>query len=458
MKRLAFALALVLAFSSASLALNYQNVGVTISGMQTWNDGVVTTNHQFDNTLRINGSGDNWTANAEFVFSTGVKTPDPVQPAFTMNDLYYKATGQPFQFEFWNWGEDAQNADFVQGPIGFIRNNDAPASNNWMARITSGIGGNTSVLNVRNDDVTPDWSLYTKGAVGANTYGLAYRTQFNDRNIIDAWVTTKVNGTELSGEIAQVNRPDAGGAIESKLAFGAKAVLPSNITLLGYVSPIHVYDRKDANPIAVFDGATDKNYFEALFYNLYRGTYSSEKNGTLNTLDIRGRSGDTTPPIGDIFVADNDLFDISVVGDNDWIKNTGWALGLTHTNDTAAGKTSMKLHATYAFEPTKKVAYVRMINADTASDQTSTAVRGFWAVNDKLSISPRLFINAYQPAGTAEEVYNKDAMVVGSYVNYKMSQGWLAGGIFSVNDASGINGVAANTSDLQLQLGYELAF
>jgi len=451
MKRLAVAMVLVLALSSAALALNYQNVGVTLQGTTEWTDGVHNGTAVHNNTFRINGSGDDWTANAEFIANAaggaGGKNQSQNAAPFQLNDAYLKITGQPFQFEVWNWGEDGQGADYST-PLQWVFADNAPGSN-WQARLTTDLGGNTTVFNVKNDATTPDYYLFTKRTVDANTYGAAYRTLFDGRNILDGWATIDTGAAKITGEVAKVD--DLSYANKSKYNFGAKVEFPTGLILTAYKADAHVLGATN------FAAAIDKTYLEANVQQLYRGSYAVENQNRVKTFDIRGRNGDTAPPIGDMFVADNDLFDINVVSENDWIKNTGWAAGLTNIKSDIANTTTNKFMATYAFEPNKVVAYARIIQVDGgANPGTTTALRGYWQVSDKLSVSPRVFINSDQAAGTAEETYDKDRLVIGAFVNYKTTLGQIAGGIFNASDAGGIGNVT-NTRDLRIQAGYKFS-
>lgn len=449
MKRLVLAVCLVLAFSSAAMALNYQSVSVTLSGTQTFVDGepaFVTAQH--NNTLKINGSGTNWTANAEFVSNAGEgTTKNQTNGAFTLNDVYVKLSNQPFQFEMWNWGEDGQGVDFTQAPIGFVRVNDAPDAS-WMARVTTNVGGNDTVLNIKNPNhdpsVNPDYTLFTKRTINNNVYGLAYRTFFDNRNITDGWATVDVNGTKISGELAKVTIPT-----ETNYAFGVKVDTPSKISVLAYVSPRHVWDRENYSTTAsktIFDDAPDKNYLEANIYQLYRATYTEEAKGKKKTYDLRYHANNDAP-IGDMFVIDNDFFDINTPSENDWLKNTKYTVGVNLVDDQSLAdpaKTTT-LYATFAPTASSNI-YAKVVKTDynTAEDRSQVLLRGFYKVNDNLTLHPRYFINAEKPhysgymkndgatTGTTDVAYVKDVTTLGAYVNYKITNGQLQAAVWSM--------------------------
>lgn len=474
MKRLAVAMMIVLAFSSAALALNYQNVGVTLSGTNTFINGDSKITALHNNTLKINGSGTGWTANAEFTANSGGGTSG-VQSngTFTLNDLYVKLSNQPFTFEVWNWGEDGQGVDFTQAPIGFVRVNDAPDAS-WMARLTTNAGGNDTVLNIKNPHhaVTPDYTLFTKRSFGATTFGAAYRTSFNHRNITDGWASTEVAGVKLHGEVAKVTIDD-----ESDYAFGAKVVLPQDITVLGYVSPKHVWDRENysTNPYkTIYEDAPSKNYLEVNAFQLYRGTYTVEQpvgKDDKVTYDLRLRTSNKSgsAAIGDIFVVDNDFFDINVTGDNDWLKTSGYAAGVTYVDDKSVAdptKTTTIYAQAAPFANLSVYAKVVNVNPETADDTSQILLRGFYRVNDTVTIHPRVFVNARKPVksstdnmdnggnttGTTDVAYAEDTLTVGSYFNYKVATGQLQAALWQVNDGK------AGKDDSIIELGYELSF
>jgi len=476
MKKLALAIVMVLAFSSAAFAVAYSDVAVTLSGTNVWTNGKLSDSTAVHNTtfkLSTTDAKNKWKANAEFVLNAATDSGTKNQigkptvsgsnvggAVLTLNDVYIQMTEQPFTFEIWNWGEDGQGADY-KTPMEFVWANDAPDAN-WAARVTTNAGGNDTVFEIKNDGKKPDYFLFTKRNLGALTAGVAYRTNFQHRSILDGWVQTDLGVAKVTGEVAKVSSPAF--TEGSKYSLGAKAEFPSNIIITGYVSPAHVISRETyANTDDAYDKAPDKKYFEANIFQLYRASYTIEALGDKKTIDVRGRKKNDQA-IADIFNVDNDFFDIAVVGDNDWLKNTGWVAGVNMvitdnvvvSKGTPHTKTVTTVHAGYAPSANiNSLAKIELTNVEEIANRneaglTKVELRGYYQVNDKLQLHPRYFQTTYEDA--PENASMKDTTKFGTYVYYKLVKGMLMGGLWHSKTEG------AKKADQIVEFGYELAF
>lgn len=487
MKRLVIGMSLVLAFSSSAFALNMTSVSVTLRGQNTWTDGKLTVSKSDDeNTFNLSASGTDWTANAIMTAHVQPASGSNMgNPTFKLDDVYIKQSKQPFTLEIWNWGEDGQGVDY-KTPLEFVYANDAPDSN-WAARLTTDMWGNNTVLQIKNAGAAPDYFMFTQRPVGTNTVGAAYRTFFNHRNIADAWATVNVGTAKVTGEVATVTTPVATGD-QSKLDLGGKVELPTNITLLARKSEAHVAGTENYTTTYLpLDAAPAQTYIEANYHQTARASYTYDSSVTDSKLNVSGekrtydlrlrKSNDQS--FDDIWNVDHDLFDINVSGDNDWLKDKGWAFGLNLTNQQGVvinkngSTTAPDLGAAHSKFTTAVLAQVapnnnsnvlaRMINVNVENvpnayedDYRMFDVHGYYKATNKLTLLPQIYVNEQRPTSsngavlTGVGAYEK-GYTVGTYAHYALVKGMLMGGVWSHKPEN-------NNANFIVEAGYEISF
>lgn len=419
MKRLALAVGLVFAFSSAAFAINFSSTTMTLEGYNTWQEGKLVTSKATDtrSPLKLASSGTGWKAMAEFAYDG---------KNLTVDDWYYTTTEKLFKLELWGWGED-QNADYAT-PFSWVNEtDDAPA--NWEARLTTTVAGNESVFAIENDSKAPIYYVFSKKAFGTTTAGVAYKTQFNYNNTFDAWATGVVSDVTVTGEVASIVKPGA-----RKNNVGVKASLKSGLALQAYVNQAYAGETNDVKFFEAIQTPTD-------VLSRYLGSYKVEAKGgkVTTTADVRFRASNDQA-IADIFNIADGVWDVNDFGDNDWLKNKGWAAGANLVNVKDAGKATNTITLNASYVPvanTNAMATIKMVKGDTTN--TTGAIRAYWKSQDaKLSLHPRVFFTTG---------YTK----LGSYAIYSINAGQLAAGYWKQFNKEG-----AVKSVSQIELGYQL--
>lgn len=392
-KSLVVVLALLFVVSSVASAINISSATVTLRGQNVWTKGKITGTplNTDDRVIIFTSSGTGWTARAEFAGAT-----------VGISKWNFQTEEGPFKLNLWGRGHSLSN---YQTPFVWVQDAAAANASNWKARMTFKILDGETVFTI--DNATGNYFLFYKKVFGDTTLGTAYRTNFKHATASSVYAITKVPGVTITGEVAADGVWDAakeGTKLQPK--YGLQGVFDFGLTLKG----TYLTQAKQLT-VEATQLMTDK-------LSRYYGKYY-DNNGTKQVVGEVTFRAKNDQDITRTFTTNDTWYNIANTGSNYWLVTTGWAAGATVTRNINTSLV-LKLNGFYEFVPgkVKALATLDWNKADTAAEATWTLnVRGFYKVNDKFTVHPRLTVD-------------KTWVKAGTYVDYVINRGRIVGAAF----------------------------